>query len=272
MINYRFTLEVFLGFTLYLSLFPLAPVYAGCVPPGTPGDDVITCTGLDVTGVDAIEGNDEVTAETGSSIEIIKINSPLDPPISAEYSATAIDAGDGEDTVTNWGSIDVETKLLYSSGASIHSLLQGISTGIGSDSVRNMSDISVLTEISSISFSLFSDIITVGIATGVDPDLIENTGNISVDFQSNIGSLGLFVIGIGAGMGDDLVTNKGIIDVTSNRGDSYGISAAEGNDTISNLGTLSVKGNSPIGINGINGIHAGEGNDTISNLGTLSVW
>lgn len=83
--------------TRFLLLFPAAlpllllslPAYADCVPPGTPGDESIVCTGVDTNGAAALGGSDTVTVTPGAEVS------------NAGAAAINLGAGSGEAAVNN---------------------------------------------------------------------------------------------------------------------------------------------------------------------------
>src|SRR5262249_1492927 len=79
-----------------LALAEMRPAQAACVPSGSPHGDAIVCSGSQTEGVVARSGNDTISLLPGASI------SPT-----GTQSATAVDAGSGNDSVLNDGSVSV---------------------------------------------------------------------------------------------------------------------------------------------------------------------
>lgn len=110
--------------SLPLSLLatPCTLVYATCEPAGTPGDDVITCTGLDTSGVDAGAGNDsihvqpdaDVAIDTGSNYQpVLELGTGNDDVhIDGAVTTQARDTEEGNDE-----GIKAETDITASSAA-----------------------------------------------------------------------------------------------------------------------------------------------------------
>lgn len=279
MTNHRLSPAISKCLSIYFISALLTPAYSACTPPGTPGDDIIVCVGVDVSGVDANSGDDQVSTEEGSSIirsgavSLVSSN----PPVDAEFAATAIDAGDGDDKVTQNGSINlfiiqlVDPDFDVDDFEFISSRVLGIDTGGGSDDFDNQGDVHVNSGGFLPGFAPVTQVTTAGVSTGNGPDLINNSGTITVvelvfpdvrDVPRPIS------IGVDAGAGDDSVSNDGQVGVTSFN-DAYGISTGEGDDSIANLGLVSVL-SSGFGTKSI-GIDSADGDDTVTNTGSLAV-
>ena len=83
-----------------LALAEIGSAYAACVPTGTSHGDTIVCSGSQTEAVFARSGNDSISILPGASIIL-----------SGPRSATAVDAGPGNDSVVNEGIISVTVTL-----------------------------------------------------------------------------------------------------------------------------------------------------------------
>src|SRR5258708_36641491 len=116
-----------------LTLLALAEVRsanAACVPAGTSHGDTIVCSGSQTEGVTAKSGDDSISILPGASIIL-----------AAPQSATAVDAGSGNDSVANDGlvSVTVSHAPAAPAGKSAACSVQavGIAGGGGNDIANN---------------------------------------------------------------------------------------------------------------------------------------
>jgi hypothetical protein len=202
---------------------PTKVLAADNCPNGDGSDNNITCTTNDTDGIDAGAGNDTVT-NTGT------VSSP----------GTGINGNDGNDTIANDGTVS-------SSGGT------AISGGNDTDKITNNGVVSGA---------------TVGINGDAGADTIKNSGSVTAQGTGIIGGDGDDVIandatdsvsgstGISGGNGNDNITNNGTVTGTS----GTGISGDAGADTITNTATGTINGN----------LDGGSGSDTLNNAGTVT--
>jgi outer membrane autotransporter protein len=209
-------------------------------------------------------------------------------------SATGISVGDGNNTISNQGRLDIQvTPTGIASGsadgdfvgsafstlnATVHARATGIQAGDGSNSITNESDIIVLanptaTSTSTVSPGLFARATInehatavangVGIQAGNGGNSIINSG--LVDVQANASATASTgtstvstAIAILSGSGNDTIINadNGILKTTvaGVEGDGTGIDAGSGNDLVQLLDTSAVTGS----------VMLGEGDDVIA--------
>src|SRR5687768_21222 len=106
-------------FVLVLTLFlagrligsvPFSSVYADC-PDGTSNPDTISCSGIDDTdpGSDALAGNDNVTVETGATVDGNVNGDAGNDTVTVQEHGTVngdLNGGDGDDSLTNDGDVN----------------------------------------------------------------------------------------------------------------------------------------------------------------------
>src|SRR5258708_3397503 len=124
-----------------LTLLALAEVRSAnpaCLPAGTSQGDTIVCGGSQTEGVTAKSGDDSISILPSASIIL-----------AAPQSATAVDAGSGNDSVANDGlvSVTVSPAPAAPAGKSAACSVQavGIAGGGGNDIVNNPGAIAVQT-------------------------------------------------------------------------------------------------------------------------------
>jgi len=266
-------------FSFCSSVFYLPHCYAEILH-GTPQDDTIISTAA-YDGIISYEGDDTIVIEDNSQIN-------GDNQQSAESTAaavvTAVDAGSGDDRVTNNGSIganagadatavgvaltisgslegDVESQALSDSSATADATAIGIDGGLGLDVITNRGTI-----IGN------ADARTTAVGVAVDIAITQD-GNASGAALSDASvSTNAAATGIDGGQGDDTIDNGGDIELLANS-DATGVSVAldvagtmKGDAAGSSASNASVTAAaSTIGIDG------GEGDDTIDNAGTISL-
>ena len=127
--------EAFLRSCLVMSLlcFVLllkpAPTFAACEPDGTHKSDLIICDNSDLDGIDSGKGDDFITILLGAIIDI-DITNPSDG-----LRVVGVEAGSGNDTVTNNGSIAVKVTDKQDDPISVKVI--GINGGHGKDDITN---------------------------------------------------------------------------------------------------------------------------------------
>jgi hypothetical protein len=230
----------------------------GCTPSGTPKDDAIVCTEIDINGIEAGRGNDQITVEAGALV----ITAATDP----QPQSTAVDGGKDNDTITNNGEVRVG---VFSLGDSLKNIP---ASGAGKDVATDRSADDVKTARA------------IGIAGGEGADTITNTGTIDVSTLVNTTSIGL----AGPPPGPAPKTRSSLA-----VSESVGIDGGSEGDTILNTGAINVSATSLVeivdnsGTGGSDahaaknedttasatavGIRGGDGNDTITNVGDLRV-
>ncbi|HUL91104.1 MAG TPA: hypothetical protein VLV56_02050 [Burkholderiales bacterium] len=218
-----------------LALAEIGSAHAACAPAGTSHGDTIVCSGSQSEGVTAKSGNDSISILSGASISL-----------TGAQSATAIDAGSGNDSVVNDGRVSVTVSPAPAAPA-------GKSTSCsasGGDSSGK------------------SPVQGVGIAGGGGNDLVNNRGTVAVQTSAAGGTQAPQCESSSSGHDD----NGGHPPVKP-AALSIGILGDKGNDQISNSGSLTVgassDGGSPQAT--AKGIAGGNGNDLIVNTGTITV-
>jgi uncharacterized protein YhjY with autotransporter beta-barrel domain len=211
-------------------------VMADCQPLGSQKPDDILCTETDTDGVASAGGDDTVTILSNGSVTV-QGAAPL-------TSVTAIDTGNGGDTVINFGSlfaglvgeadssvssVDIPVLTLQSADSWNHLLATGITLGNGEDYLGNHGSVTVEAVLNATVLAQVADatsshedpqplpveIAAVGIAGGNSGDVIENTGDITVTAKDNTGVNATTAVGINGGNGKDIITNTGTITVTA---------------------------------------------------------
>jgi len=184
--------------------------------------------------------------------------------INAVGTARGIDAGDGENTITN------EIDGSISTYADLNVLALNTEAGFGGQFVHS---------------GVTSDARTQGIISGADIDTIDNYGTIAATANSygaaGGGSIGLFsaslvnalasadIEGINAGANNDTITNNGTITAGSiAAGDSYLVKAETAGVALDFASLVFSTLGSEAEITGIQGA---SGNDTITNNGTIYI-
>lgn len=285
-----------------LALLGFSAAHAACVPSGTAGDDTIVCTGTDTSGVDSIGGNDTVSIEPGA---ILKRDDTI-LGIFFDTKVTAIDAGSGNDTVTNHGTVEINADALAigpmvaPGKAELTSL--GIGTGIGTNSVENHSVLNIDGTATAVAGGAM-------FGTGVVPLLASSTaatdstgmkGDVGTDTLSNLLGGNMTVKSVSdATMADLSLTSTGLsltMDVvwdggTSATATAVGMKGQAGDDHLVNTGTQDVTADSTarsltvtgthqglaVSVNSTKssatatGLSGGDGIDTIDSLGALTV-
>lgn len=92
-----------LPLSIALAFAPASASLGDCQPPGTPGDDVIVCSGIDALGVNSGAGDDRVLVEAGTGLTLDLGAAPFVP---------AIDMGSGSDGAEVQGRVEGLTSLL----------------------------------------------------------------------------------------------------------------------------------------------------------------
>src|SRR5882672_5702858 len=211
-----------------LTLMALAEVgsaRAACAPASTSHGDTIVCSGDQTEGLIAKSGDDSISILTGASISI-----------TGTQSATAVDAGSGNDSVVNDGRISV-----------------------------TLAPPAVAPAGKSSSCSPNRDVQGVGIAGGGGYDLIDNRGTIAVQTTATAGTQ--------PPQCDSSHSDNGHGDDNGHpplkpAAASIGILGDSGNDQISSSGSVVVGASSDASSPQViaKGIAGGNGNDTVVNL------
>ncbi len=230
----------------------------GCKPKGTPKNDTIACTGLDIAGVNSGRGHDRITVETDSLV----LTAATDP----QPQSTAIDGAEDDDTITNDGEVRV---VVFSLGNSLKNIpASGAGEEVGSD--RAADDVKTARAI--------------GIAGGEGTDTITNNGTIDVSTLVNTASIDLAgpppgpapktrsslavseSVGIDGGAEGDTILNTGEINVSATSfAEIVNNSSTGGSDAHAAKNEDTTASATAIGIRG------GDGNDVIANVGHLNV-
>ncbi len=272
-----------------LTLLALAEVRsanAACVPAGTSHGDTIVCSGSQTEGVTAKSGDDSISILPGASIIL-----------AAPQSATAVDAGSGNDSVANDGlvSVTVSPAPAAPAGKSAACSVQavGIAGGGGNDIVNNRGAIAVQTIVAGGTPSPQCDpsrsgdkhddddghrpvkptAASIGILGGNGNDQINNSGSIAVGASSDANSPQVSAKGIVGANGDDVIVNTGTITVVASA--TQAASSAQGSAPISPSSSRSHDSKpqdiSEAGSVSAVGIEGGNGSDILRNDGALTV-
>jgi len=232
------------------------------------------------TGVHGGTGNDEITnsgaitvnatSEVYSlSIEVKRNEIPLDPVewfgadlgdarTAAQAKATGINGGDGDDTITNSGTIAVSSKA----NASSDDIVAEVSIPLGSDSEPPKASASSINLGSPIALG------AAGATAQVTAEAEENgQGNNAI---ANAGTIALATAsGIAGGTGNDAITNSNKVSVKSEaEADSLSIGVTvsyERSEFLDILGGISLTDTATTAQATAVGIDGGAGNDTINN-------
>ena len=274
---------------------PVTTIGNSCQPEGTPKDDIIICTDADLTGIDSGGGNDNITINADAVVTKIAIDpKPL---------AIAVNAGDGNDVVTNNGAIVAEVTSLGNGlksspgnaakkskdGSTVDdgktAIAIGIDGGTGADNITNTESVVAISTtvaggISSGPFATDARALSVGINGGDGADTITNDGAITA-LADTAAVKGNIPTGGGLSTSNDSSTSAAT---------SIGIDGGDGPDTVTNNSTISAISNSAIVTVGTpgdalrssrnsgnsaeataTGISGGGGEDTIGNLGEINV-
>ena len=186
--------RIFWGIFMIGILAP-AHSYAACQIVGyTINGYIIVCDGPDTIGVNSGDGNDIITIETGVEVDKTDLQSADSV---ANANATTIDAGGGNNQVTNNGSIgataDADALPEVQTTSQATAIAAGISAGDGADDIQNYSTIATTatsnSESSDISLTLEGNTqfqgttISTATATGIDAgggnNQVVNTGAIA---------------------------------------------------------------------------------------------
>ena len=202
---------------------------ADCLPEGSTKSDDIICTGTDNDGVVSGNGDDSVTVSSGANISV-KNTEPV-------ISLTAVDTGNQDDSVINYGEVSVT--LAVDATSSIDLGLDklntwtnlsaiGVNVGNGGDYIANHGLLSVdailnpssLLQVSNIepdsnSQPVFIQVNAIGMIGDEGSDELVNTGELRVTAKDNTGTNAAKAVGIKSGNGKDIITNSGTITVTA---------------------------------------------------------
>lgn len=296
-------------FCIAFALLELSPADAACVTPGTPGNDILVCTGTITVGIDGAGGDDFITVKAGASVLI------------GGASPRGIVVADGANSIENLGTVSATTSgnwdysdtavgALFglvdasaNSSATVATNACGIVSGNGINRINNYGVISATaassaTSVASSNAALGSADATatatteaevVGIVLGNGNNLMRNfeSGNISASATANVSGSGAKAVSVAVGSGDATATSSATARAT-------GIVAGTGDNVLENRGTLTVssatEAYSYAGTDlysailptahatvfktstaSATGLSMGDGNNTISNSGTISV-
>jgi uncharacterized protein YhjY with autotransporter beta-barrel domain len=212
-----------------------------CGGEGTPDAEISTIFVAEASGITAGNGNNSITNDGSINVmaspdvaldsrrnaeyvnRIRGDGSPRNNEVTADSAAIGIRTGDGNDVVTNNGSIDVSAYDLQGGciGAAICNLSAsavGIQTGDGDDVVTNNGSISAVTFVNGIGSS------HIGIDLGLGNDSLTLGGLSSV-----FGSIDL-------GEGDDWLTLIGMPTATESGGGIFALQAGTGMDSLLFMG------------------------------------
>jgi uncharacterized protein YhjY with autotransporter beta-barrel domain len=181
---------------IHFKIAPISVVYADPIY-GTPGDDIITIfPGLDCDGIFSYSGNDIITINVGADVSKANVQSV---DITATANATTIDAGNGNNQVTNNGSVDANAGAnalpIDGSSSQAAAYATGIRAEDGADVIQNSSTIAAT-----------------AVANSESGD-ISLTLDGSNQSQSSTTSTAA-ATGIAGGGGNNQITNSGVITVT----------------------------------------------------------
>lgn len=235
-------------------------LHAACQIVGTTPDGgyIIVCDGPDTIGINSGDGNDIITINSGADVAKTDLQSSNS---TATAAATTINAGHGDDQITNKGSVSTNASMTINTNDVILTLL-------GSNEANA---------------SVTGDVVATGIDGGSSnqKDVITNNGTIDVTASSNVKAghiqLDLFDVtkvdatlkanatatGI-TGTGSNEIVNNSTITVTSTAsvtawtGEENTLDQATANTTITPTATAV-------------GIAGGNGYDKITNTGVISV-
>jgi uncharacterized protein YhjY with autotransporter beta-barrel domain len=268
------------------------------MPAGTPGDDTITCTGIDTAGVRGGGGNDQITVDSGA---IVSKTTTATGDATATASGVTIDAGEGNNQVVNNGSVsaDISAQAASTGGAAAQATANagGIPrTGDGVDLVRNFwmleaaatagassADVSIVADGSASKATTTSVGTSTAIEGGASDDVISSTSSIKASSTATTTATN---VKISAAV-------PGSLDATiSSTAQSTGIAAGGGADTIIVGGSLEANANATTGVTDVAvtlgelarstgatagatstatavGISGGDGDDLITTTGTV---
>jgi outer membrane autotransporter protein len=210
-------------------------------PSGGNSNSTNTATAQAI-GIKTGSNSDTITLGTGSLINTASNASTFSYNGATSVSAIGIDAGDGANQITNYGSISVNADA---------------SAEVKREEIFIWSITYPATAVSN----------ATGIKLGQGADIINNYGEIMVDSKSGAvinqvldlsagtKSATANAIGIDAGNGDNFIANYGSIDVSALAAAGTGASPRVRTDGVENTTAI--------------GIKTGDGNDTIINSGTI---
>jgi len=250
-----------------LALLLAAPAAsADCTPAGTPHDDTIECTDTDTQGVRALRGDDIISILPAADVVLQSMG--IDPtPI-------VIDAGFGDDTVTNDGTINVESTSSQSDTAislslaggddvdastSVETASTGIAGGHGKDHITNngaltagaaasVDNVSVEANLIDLSHADTSTTVrstAIGIDGGDLGDGIEIGASGTVD--ANAGSTS-HNVSVEANLVDAAVSDSGLAVEST----ATGVQAGTGHDAVHNAGQVAASASSEVRDVGVN--------------------
>ncbi len=236
-------------FFSFYSFFPLTVSHAESLQ-GTPQDDSIVSTGI-YDGITSYEGDDTILIE-GSSQIIGDSQQTAESTAGAEV--TTVDAGSGNDQVTNDGAVsataiaDALPKAETASTAT--SRATAINTGDGVDGVENASIIEVTSTATattddmvftvagdnSVDVSASATAKAIGISSGVGSLTTTNTNTLTVEAEANA-TAGKFTTQLvdKSSLDGGVTSNATAIGILGGYGDSNGVSSS---DTITNKGSI----------------------------------
>ena len=272
------------------------PVLADVIT-GTPGDDVITVTsGMDCDGVTTDGGNDTVTVEAGAEVR----TEVADSGETAAAAGTAVDVGEGTNSVGNFGLIRTLAEalasiidVLGSAAATADAEATGVLAADGVNTITNNDtiDVDASAETAAANVSLgglspseadvTATATSVGVEVGDGTNTIDNESLIDVDASSSFSASGITVglvgeesataeivaeassTGIAGGDGEaDAITNDGAVYASAET------SGAASGVTVSLAGTAPASASSTATAHAT-GIDGGGGDDSILNLGEI---
>jgi uncharacterized protein YhjY with autotransporter beta-barrel domain len=205
-------------------------LYAACQIVGSTFDGgyLVVCEGTDTIGINTGNGSDIITINTGAQVCTTDLQSV---EAVATAGTTAIDAGNGNNQITNKGSVGANAgataSLQVDTPSQATAKATAIKSGSGADVIRNSSTINATATSDSQSggANATSEATAIGIDAGDGNDRITNNSAITATSTATASSNGVTLTGIGIG------TYASPTDATAN---SKGIEAGKGSDTIIN--------------------------------------
>ena len=272
-----------------------------CLPGATFGDDVISCVGSDVDGVDGQAGNDVITIVAGASVGSLGV----DP----QAQTTVVEGGDGNDTINNDGEVvgvvvsvrgsikpsppaDEDTDTETEQEGPQPAQATGIHGGSGDDTVDNTGSVSAtaVTTTPSLTIGIGGASIPIGQTTtaakavgidgGGDVDTLINSGNVNATataVAANLtGTANIALstkdsaivgtatsVGMEGGSGPDTLTNSGNVTAVSTA--VVGVESGSFSGVFNSLAPPFGAASSHKAEATATGLAGGEGADTISN-------
>ncbi|HVP78515.1 MAG TPA: autotransporter outer membrane beta-barrel domain-containing protein [Thermodesulfobacteriota bacterium] len=278
-------------FAFFIIIAIMAPIqlYAACQIVGTTIDGyIVVCDGPDTIGINSGNGSDIVTINTGAQVSKTDLQSA---EAFAAAGATAVDAGNGNNRITNRGSVGANAgataSLKVDTPSQATAKATAIKAGSGADVIRNSSTIDATATSTSNSggANATSEATATGIDAGDSNDRITNNSAITATSTATTSSNGVTLTGIG------IATYASPTNATAT---SKGIKAGKGSDTINNTKDITASATSTanalnvsIGLFGYEtktygdastkaianamGVAGSDGNDRVTNAATGTI-